>query len=155
MSYISEIKDLHVTIKAILLNCGLMPFWYVAIYLFNNDFFQKSELILILSLCVVIILSASFFFTAIFFVAHLQDKAINNNTETFSFFDYSLTSIILLGTWLATLIFIFYSVDFFTNYKIIFYYFVVLYFAPLALYALLLIANYFLNVKKTSIKNKL
>lgn len=38
MSFIKELEETHDSIKTIALNLLLIPFWYVSIFIFNNEF---------------------------------------------------------------------------------------------------------------------
>lgn len=60
MSLIKEVNESNQIIRAKAVNLLLLPFWYVAIYLFNNSFYSKSDIIITASMCIVLSLVSSF-----------------------------------------------------------------------------------------------
>ena len=63
MSILKELNESHASLKAIALNLFIIPFWYVAIFLFNNEFYKSSDSIIITTMCIVISLVSSVFFS--------------------------------------------------------------------------------------------
>lgn len=143
MSLLKELNESHETLKAIAISSFLIPFWYVAIFLFNNEFYNSSDNIIIFSMCFVITFCSSVGFT--FFIGELKFE--NQTYKTF--FNQMIISVAMLIGWLSTLIFVIYSLGFLFNIYIYFYWFIVIYFLPLfILYLLLKIFGIDKNEKK-------
>lgn len=125
MSIIQEINNSHISIKSISVSMFLLPFWYLSVFLFGNDFFKSADNFVIISFCLVIIFSSSiFFYIFIDKVADedlSKDKMLNNMT----------VAVMLLGIWLILLIFLMYSIKFYFKMEIYFYYFCIIYFIPI------------------------
>ncbi|WP_268849387.1 hypothetical protein [Flavobacterium aestivum] len=125
MSYIKELTEAHDTIKGLALILFLVPFWYIAIFLFNNEFYQKSELILIISFCLVFSFLSSILFALLLMLT-------NDDTSKPSIFLQDMVgAICILIIWISSLIFIIYSLGFLFKMYIYFYWFVVIYFFPI------------------------
>jgi hypothetical protein len=57
MSIIKDVNELHISFKTVLIGILLnMPFWYIDLYLFKNDFFSKAVFYipLVMSFCLTI-----------------------------------------------------------------------------------------------------
>ena len=147
MSILKEINDLNNSLKALAINVFLIPFWYVAIFLFNNEFYTSSDNLIILSMTIVISLSSSGFLT---FLLHLLNFAEVNSER---FLNETMVSVLLLTTWISLLIFIIYSLGFLFNIYIYFYYFLLIYFSPLAIILILKIFSNKKDDKKTEQSN--
>jgi hypothetical protein len=131
MSIIDDINKAHFGIKAIALNLILLPFWYVAIYLFNNDFYIKGDYIIIIAMCIALSMISSFF-TSI-----LYDKITSSLNKTkYNIINLMGITIMILTIWLSILIVFFYSIGFLFNIYIYFYWFLVIYSAPIILFNL-------------------
>ncbi len=131
MSILKELNESHASLKAIALNLFIIPFWYVAIFLFNNEFYKSSDSIIITTMCIVISLVSSVFFS-IFLIK------IEVNTSDNIFFEKMMVSTAMLIAWLSVLIFVFYSLGFLFGIYLYFYWFLVIYFFPLILFYLLI-----------------
>jgi len=142
MSILKEINDLHDSLKAFTINIFLIPFWYVALFLFNNEFYSSSDNLIILAMTIVISLTSSGVTT---FLLHIIQKS---EGETGVFIDQMMISVTALCIWLSLLIFIVYSLGFLFDIYIYFYYFLILYYTPMVL---LYIRKLF---KKNKKKNK-
>ena len=127
MSLYKEITESHDTVKAIAVILFLIPFWYVAIFIFNNEFYKSSDNLIIFAMCIVISLISAALFT--FFLQNITES--KNGTKTI--LEYMGVSVAILIIWLSILIFSFYSLGFLFNINIYFYWFLVIYFAPLIL----------------------
>lgn len=125
MSLIKELEESHDSIKALALNLLLIPFWYVAIFIFNNEFYVSSDIIIKLAMCIVISISSSVLFT-IFLYKIDAEKKVNK-----TFFQNMIISVSMLAMWLSALIFATYSLGFLFNIYIYFYSFLVIYFSPI------------------------
>ena len=139
MSILKEINDLHDSLKAFTINIFLIPFWYVALFLFNNEFYSSSDNLIILAMTIVISLTSSGVTT---FLLHIIQKY---EGETGIFIDQMMISVTALCVWLSLLIFIVYSLGFLFDIYIYFYYFLILYYSPMTL---LFIRTLFKNDKK-------
>ena len=131
MSILKELNESHASLKAIALNLFIIPFWYVAIFLFNNEFYKSSDSIIITTMCIVISLVSSVFFS-IFLIK------IEVNTSDNIFFEKMMVSTAMLIAGLSVLIFVFYSLGFLFGIYLYFYWFLVIYFFPLILFYLLI-----------------
>ena len=131
MSILKELNESHASLKAIALNLFIIPFWYVAIFLFNNEFYKSSDSIIITTMCIVISLVSSVFFS-IFLIK------IEVNTSDNIFFEKMMVSTAMLIAWLSVLIFVFYSLGFLFGIYLYFYWVLVIYFFPLILFYLLI-----------------
>ena len=122
MSILKEINESHDFVKAKATNLFLIPFWYVSIYLFNNEFYTKADSLIIISMCITITLTSSFCLTLIF-----DGIRTLNNGKKYDFFNNTVLSVTLLTSWLSFLIVLFYSLGFIFNIYIYFYWFLVIY----------------------------
>lgn len=133
-SIIEEINNLHTSLKAIVLTIFIIPFWYVAIYLFNNEFYKSADNLIMLAMCIVLSLVSTVLTSAMFYKA---EEEINETSEEDWYVIYLYSnSIFLLCYWLSLLIFTVYSLGFLFNIYIYFYWFLVIYFIPLISLAL-------------------
>jgi hypothetical protein len=128
MSLFKEITESHDTVKAIAIILFLIPFWYVAIFLFNNEFYKSSDNLIILAMCIVISMISAVLFSI--FVHNIYEAKNENKT----ILEHMGVCVAVLIIWLSILIFSFYSLGFLLNIYIYFYWFLVIYFAPLILF---------------------
>lgn len=128
MSLFKEITESHDAVKAIAVILFLIPFWYVAIFIFNNEFYKSSDNLIILAMCIVISLISAILFT--FYMQNIYEAKNKNKT----ILEHMSVSVAILIIWLSILIFSFYSLGFLLNIYIYFYWFLVIYFAPLILF---------------------
>ena len=150
-SIIDEINNLHSSLKAIVLNIFIIPFWYVAIYLFNNEFYKSANNLIMLAMCIVLSLVSTFLVSIMFHKAH--EEVNENSEEDWYVIDLFSNSISLLCSWLTILIFIIYSLGFLFNIYIYFYWFLVIYFSPLVVFALFFaIETYYANKRNNKSK---
>lgn len=133
MSILKEINESHISLKAISFNLFLIPFWYVAIFIFNNEFYKSADSIIILAMCIVITLSSSGYFSFVlsFFKVESDKRK--------AFFTQMILAVSILCAWLSLLIFIVYSLGFLFDIYIYFYSFLSLYFIPIFISHLLAI----------------
>lgn len=144
MALLKELDESHESIKAVALNLFLIPFWYVSIFIFNNEFYKSSDSIIIFTMCIVISLISSFLFHV--FLSKLKEP---DNREK-PFFETMLSSVALLTIWLSALIFVVYSLGFLFKIFIYFYWFLVIYFTPII--GLLILQSLFAEKKIESKK---
>ena len=151
-SIIDEINNLHSSLRAIVLNIFIIPFWYVAIYLFNNEFYKSADNLIMLAMCIVLSLVSTFLVSEMFYRA---DEEVNETSEEGWYVIYLFSnSIFLLCSWLSLLIFTIYSLGFLFNIYIYFYWFLVIYFFPLITFALFFaIETYYANKSKNKSKS--
>jgi hypothetical protein len=111
-----DVIDLSELIKAKISLLLLLPFWYLAIYLFNNDFYNTSDLILKVVVC----LCLSIFSEVLFTVSFLLILELRNykKEDIKNIEDFSTVNLIL---WLSFLIFISYTLQHYTDYYTPFY----------------------------------
>ena len=136
MSIVTDIKDLHNSLKAYAMNLFLIPFWYIAIYLFNNDFYKSADNIIIWIMCIVISSSSSLGFAAILSCFN-DDKNRSPANDYLDMLKDMTNSVWILCIWLCLLTFITYSIRFLYNKSIYFYYFIVIYYTPIVLVLIL------------------
>lgn len=125
MSFISELNESHDSVKGLALNLLLIPFWYVAIFIFNNEFYKSADITLIFAMCIVISFTSSVLFTI------FLDNIYTEVKEEKTFFENMVISIAMLIIWISALIFIVYSLGFLFKIYIYFYWFIVIYFMPI------------------------
>ena len=143
MSYIKDLSESHDSMKSIALNLIIIPFWYVAIFLFNKDFYRNSDIILVTIFSIVISFLSSMLLTL--FINKIDVK----NSTPVNMFENMITSIGVLTIWLSFLIFTTYSCYFLFNQEIYFYWFIVIYFTPIIL---IYILEFLFPDKKTDLK---
>ncbi len=143
MSYIKDLGESHDSMKSIALNLIIIPFWYVAIFLFNKDFYLNSDTIIITLFSIIISFLSSMLFT--FFLNKMDEK----NSTPADMFGNMIASIAILSIWLSFLIFTTYSFRFLFNQEIYFYWFVVIYFTPVIL---IYILEFLFPDEKTDLK---
>jgi hypothetical protein len=127
MSYIKDLSESHDSVKAISLNLILIPFWYVAIFMFNKEFYKTYDSIIVTSFCLVLSFLSSMLLAFFWNTIDIRNKA------KVDFFSNMNLSVGLLTIWLSILIFISYSFGFLFKQYIYFYWFIVIYFAPIIL----------------------
>lgn len=146
MSIIQEINNSHISIKTISLSSFLLPFWYLSVFLFGNDFFKSADNFVILAFCLVIIFSSSVLFYIFIDKVNTDDQSKDRMINNMS------VGVMLLSIWILILIFIIYSVKFFFEKEIYFYFFCVIYYIPIIILNLL---SMVFDVKKNEVsKNK-
>ena len=144
MSLFKEIHESHEIIKAKAVNLLIIPFWYVALFLFNNEFYKAENYFIIVPMCIVLSLPATFLMAIV--VAVGLDYQTKNVDEEISYLDCSTASVSILTAWLALLIFIVYSCGFLFGQFIFFYWFLVIFYAPVVMLFLIAIG---MAIKKT------
>jgi hypothetical protein len=123
MEKIIEFSDLIKTRISVVL---LMPFWYLSLYLFNNDFYISSDLILKTVVCLCLSLPAELSITI-----NLTKVFMNKGYKESDLKDLSDLSVAVLTKWLSVLIFFSYILQTFSSYYVPFLLLVCLfYFVP-------------------------
>ncbi len=125
MAIIEEINKSHISIRAVSISFFLVPFWYISVFLFGNEFYRSSDNLVILSFCIVISLSSSGLFSL--FTSKIGD--LKSTKEPL--LNSMSVSVVMISIWLLLLIFACYSLDFLFNKKIYFYWFVSIYYIPI------------------------
>ena len=133
MAIIEEINKSHISIRAMSISLFLVPFWYLSVFLFGNDFYKSADNFVVLAFCLVISFSSS----VIFYLFTEKTGGLENTKEPM--LNCMSFSVIILSIWLLLLIFTTYSFDFLFNQKIYFYWFVVIYYIPLLFLNLLVL----------------
>ena len=132
MSIIQEVNESNEIIKAKAVNLLLLPFWYVSMFLFNKSFYSKEDTVIIVAMCIVLSLISSFSLSL------CLDIFINKNNKSDNIYLNTMSiSVALLSVWLSLLIFITYSFEFLFNQFIYFYWFIIIYFSPILVLALI------------------
>ena len=124
MSILEDLNSSHISIRAISVTLFLLPFWYLSVFLFANDFFKSADYFVILSFCLIVIFSSSFFLY--FFI----DK-IDSQKSKDKILSCMSVSVMFLCLWILLLIFVLFSIKFLFKIEIYFYYFCIIYFAPI------------------------
>ena len=101
----------------------LLPFWYLAIYLFNNDFYDSSDLILKIVACLSLSVVAEIIFSTSFIVILKCRDYKNEDIKEIE--DFSTVNLIL---WLSILIFISYTLQSYTGRFVPFYLLILLFY---------------------------
>ncbi len=149
MSLIEDLDKLHISLKIIAVSFFLIPFWDVAIFLFNNDFYRTSDIIIITAMCLILSITSTSLLSVMFYKAAQEKKT---HTDDPSYYMATMTqAVVVLIIWISILIFGTYTMRFIFNISIQFYYFIVLYYAPL----LLLSGLYFIEKKRKKKKKQL
>jgi hypothetical protein len=144
MAIIEEINKSHISIRAISISLFLVPFWYLSVFLFGNEFYISADNFVVLAFCLVLSISSS----VLFYLFIEKTGGFEKTTEPM--LNCMSVSIILLSVWLLLLlIFTTYSFDFLFNQKIFFYWFIVIYFIPILVLNLLVLV---LGVDKKNYK---
>lgn len=118
------------SLKSVLINLFLLPFWFISIFLFNGDFYNSADFILAMafSLCLTIASSMAF--------AILNTIGLKDNKGIFDV-GQSTFSVYIQIIWICILIFLCYSLRYFDIQTIDFFGFVVCYFGLIFLLILL------------------
>ncbi|TDD99956.1 hypothetical protein [Flavobacterium sandaracinum] len=125
MSILKELNESHISIKGLSISLFLVPFWYISIYLFGNDFYKLAGNIVVLAFCIIVSVTSSvlslMFCDKVNRLARVETSLINNMS----------VSVILLTFWISFLIFITYSIEFLFNKLTYLYVFIVIYYTPI------------------------
>lgn len=130
MSIIKEINDLPDSLKAVGLSLLLMPFWYVSIYLFNNEFYLQADQFIILSFCFIFSVLPSL--TIVYSMIKPVDIKMSS---------LMAGTVTIIAIWLSLLIFIVYSIGFLCDKHISFYYFLIIFFVPIIVISIIELFN--------------
>jgi hypothetical protein len=133
MAIIEEINKSHISIRAMSISLFLVPFWYLSVFLFGNEFYKSADNFVVLAFCLVVSISSSVFF----YLFTEKTGGLENTKEPM--LNCMSFSVAILSIWLLLLIFITYSFDFLFKQKIYFYWFVVIYYIPFLVLNLLVL----------------
>lgn len=150
MSVIEEINNLSIPLKIIAVNIFLIPFWYVAIYLFNFDFYSSADSVIIFAMCIVLSCTSTIPLSLMIYKAYEEVKQHKETVEYF--FEMKLNAVVSLCIWLSLLIFVTYSLKFLFNFTFHFYYFIVLYFFPLFFFSFLYAVEKFFKRRSRNVE---
>lgn len=85
MGIVEEVNKLHVTLKSIIISMVLtMPFWYLNLYFFKNDFFLSSpiQIPIIISFCLSVVWTGLHFLSASSFeIAFMKKQNTNSDSK--------------------------------------------------------------------------
>ena len=158
MSIINEINNLHITLKALLLNLFLMPFWYIAIYLFNDDFYHNADIIIIVVFSLVLSVISSMSVAYLFELSgdlDIEKSKVTDDSKSLTkkeikkrktldnkmLFDDTLRSVFVLSVLMSIMIFVFYSLKYYCDFLIDFYYFIVINFSIILLVLIIILTQ--------------
>lgn len=113
-------------LKALFVCLLLSPFWYLSIYLLNIDFFLNTDVTILMVISFVFTISACF-------PTMLANQFLD---EENSFLAASCIATLYLWIWKVVLFLIAYSLIFFKDEKLYFYWYVIIYFIPIVVYFL-------------------
>ena len=133
MAIIEEINKSHISIRAMSISLFLVPFWYLSVFLFGNEFYKSADNFVVLAFCLVISISSS----VLFYLFTEKIGGLENTKEPM--LNFMSFSVVILSIWLLLLIFTTFSFDFLFNQKIYLYWFVVIYYIPLLVLNLLVL----------------
>ena len=133
MAIIEEINKSHISIRAMSISLFLVPFWYLSVCLFGNEFYKSADNFVVLAFCLVISISSS----VLFYLFTEKIGGLENTKEPM--LNCMSFSVVILSIWLLLLIFTTFSFDFLFNQKIYLYWFVVIYYIPLLVLNLLVL----------------
>lgn len=128
MTFYKEISESHDTIKSIGLSTLVSPFWFLSLFLFNHNFYNNSDLVIKIILCLLLSMSS---------VIVLSVFAFNVNKSKYNLVQNVSVSIFILIIWKAILIFSIYSICFFFQVQLYFYWYILIYFIPLVIISIL------------------
>jgi hypothetical protein len=135
MSIFKEISESHSFVKVLAISLILAPFWYLALYLFNYDFFKTEDIILKTVFCTSISVASSL---ALGNLSARYNRYAKDKKEI-AFEVFVLVAIYINCIYLSLMLFVGYSIQYFTEYSIIFYWFLFIYLLPIILGTLLLV----------------
>lgn len=127
-----DIVELSALLKSKISLLLLLPFCYLAIYISNKPLYDNSDLILKVVICLCLSFVAEFILSF-----NIFKLLKNSGFEEEKMKDLVDVSVIVLLLWLSFLIFVSYSLDYYTSYYIPFYNLILLFYS-LPFFALLL-----------------
>lgn len=133
MTLFKEISETHHILKACAITLFLVPFWYLSIFLFNNQFYYDTDLIIKIVVCITLSLSSSFAFYI--FVYTLSDKNPKNIP-----YEIAISTMFLI-VWKCVLMFAAYSFCFFSGNQLYYYWYIVIYFVPIIIFSIIGLAT--------------
>lgn len=140
-------KELPFPIKNILVFFFNTPFWYVSMYLFNYDFLNKNSLLTIVMFCYCLVLiNSPLIYNSIFSYLKILYKQENIDIIQKK---HGISTVTVIAQMIISsiLIFIFYSIEKFSNLKIDYYYYIVCHFVS-SIAVSLIVSIYNISVKK-------
>ncbi len=127
MSYIEDFFK-NDFLKSLLFPATMMPFWYLSIYMINNEFYLQTEMAILIIICYVICLTSLLMMSSII---SLFDNDFRNRNDPHLMMGIFLVATIFLLVWKVILFFLAYSTLFFFDNKLYYYWYIVIYFIPL------------------------
>lgn len=119
-----DFSRIPLEVKNLLVNILLLPFWYLAIYIFHPNLYQSNDFFIILSVCICLILISSLVTSIVFVNINKGKNHILNSTIVYS-------SVVFQIFILSVLIFLSYLFKVYFNEIFLFYGFVLTYFGIL------------------------
>ncbi|ULC59520.1 hypothetical protein MBM09_00740 [Flaviramulus sp. BrNp1-15] len=126
MSYLKDIEESSEFLKSFVISLLISPLWYLSIFFLNNNFYENTNG------TVLIVLSGTLSFVSVFFMTFIllltEDfKEEKENEEDRILKSVSVSALILI-IWKSILLFVVYSVGFFCNAYIYFYWYIIIFF---------------------------
>jgi hypothetical protein len=140
MALVEEINKSHVAVRAFAITLFLSPFWYLSTFLFANNFYKSADNLVVFSFCIILSLSSSI----VFYI--FVDKTTELKKTAEPLLNGMTASVFVIAIWLLLLMFLNFTSKFIFGKELHFYWFVVIYFTPIIILAIL--ASLFSNRKK-------
>lgn len=131
-----NIGEIPIYLKNMLLNVLLLPFWYIAIYLFSPEIYATGDILLLLSICISLTMISSIIASILVNLNEEKEKRVS------PFDTANVVGALLIQVFvLSLLLIISFLVPKFVGFIFEFYGFVITYFVILILTGLLLVSN--------------
>lgn len=129
-----DIKGFPLRLKNMLVNAFMLPFWYVAIYLFGPSIYNQSDIFLILSICIALTAASAFLAYANVYVDEMTHKQRKDKIKPFDhvIITKALTYQMVYMSFLMMISYLIPRLTPVTRFE--FYGFVLVYFSPWVLY---------------------
>ncbi len=128
MFNLGNVNELHKDLKGVLIWCLLMPFWYIALYLFHPLFFANNSVLTLAVFSFGLTTSGSYTMHnswRLIFRFRRQTEIIEKLDPT----NFYVTTLIFQTILLSALIFVAYFIRYFYNIKFDFFYFLLIFFS--------------------------
>lgn len=129
MSILNDIQKLHYSLHIILVSVILMPFMYASIYFFNQPFYLQADIYILLVVTFILSLLINL---SIFIFYDIENPLDTEDKDSFKKHLNELlsTSILISIFWIVLIDFVLYTALRFWNFNMIYYFHVLIYFAP-------------------------
>ena len=138
MSLIKDVSEAHHSLKALLIWLLVAPFWYVAFYLFKDNFLNSNSTLTVVVFVICFTLLGNVL-TELIVATKNKVDVISGGVETLEpeerseldFITPTIQAISFNIIWLSFLIFVLYTIKYFSGWTIDFYYILLIKFVPL------------------------